>query len=138
MLSDTEILWANPHLRGHLPATLQRALLYLRIQLKADSPEHLHSLTNKLNKRDPQSTPISPRWQIILHIYLQKLPPGPTPLQLVQNSKQPDIASSITQANTTHQNRHLSTPGPPPMHIIISKRSKKRNTQRTTKDTPPL
>jgi hypothetical protein len=38
MLSDTEILWANPHLRGHLPTTLQRALLYLRKQLKADSP----------------------------------------------------------------------------------------------------
>ena len=137
MLSDTEILWANPHLRGHLPTTLQRALLYLRKQLKAESPEHLLSLTNTLSKHDPQSTPISSRWQALLHIFLQKLPYGPTPLQLIQNSKQPDIATSISHATTTLQNRPPSAPRLPPIHIHISKRSKKRKSHRNTQNTTP-
>jgi hypothetical protein len=55
LLSDEGILWANPHLRNKIASTLQKAILYLRKLLHADSPEHLLSLTLTLSKPNPQS-----------------------------------------------------------------------------------
>jgi hypothetical protein len=131
MLSDTEILWANPHLLGRIHTTLQRALLYFRRLLMADSPENLHSLTNTLNKHDPQSTLISPRWQNLLCTSLQQLPPGPNPLQLTLDSKQPDIASSIAHATETSKHGHQSTSG------LLPYISQSQNDQRNAGDTDP-
>jgi hypothetical protein len=95
LLSDKEILWANPHLRKRIPNTLQKAILYLRRLLQADSPEHLPSLTLTLSKPNPRFTLLAKRWLGLLGITLDTLPLGPTPLQLLPSAKHQDITISF-------------------------------------------
>jgi len=95
LLSDEEILWANPHLRNKIPKILQKVIIYLRRLLQTDFPDHLLSLTLTLSKPNPQSTFLAARWLGLLASTLATLSPGPTPLQLLASIKQPDITTCL-------------------------------------------
>jgi len=140
LLSDEEILWANPHLRNKIHNTLQKAILYLRINIQADSSEYLLSLTLTLSKPDPQSTFLAARWLGLLASTLATLPLGPTQLQLLSATTHLDITTCFEKtAERARLAKHTTRTTRQPIHVTIIERTKRnRPATRTPADPTPI